>query len=181
MSSKQEPELAQNIEPANPIAVANKIVLQQLSNAPKTRAQLAEKLTKKNTPLPVIESVLDRFTELGYIDDFAYAQMFIRSKMLNKHLSTRALRYELMKCGIDKEVIAIALAELSDETELETAQALVHKKLRSMRNLDEDSKVRRLMAALARKGFSPAISSQAIAKEVASESVVQEQVDALSP
>jgi len=157
-----EPDSAQNLPPADQYAVASSIVLRQLTLAPKTRAQLAEKLAKKGTPPQVAMAVLDRFTELGYVDDFAYAQMFIRSKIASRQLSRRALAFELTKCGIDKVIIEQALAQVTEDDELQAGRLFVAKKLRTMRTLDDDTKERRLMGALARKGYSSALALRII-------------------
>lgn len=157
-----EPESARELVPADPYSVASSIVLRQLSLAPKTRAQLAEKLAKKGASPEITAAVLDRFTELGYIDDLAYAHTFIRSKMATRHLSKRALAYELSKCGVDKATIEQALAEISDEDEMRAARDLVEKKLRTMNSLDLETRTRRIMGALARKGFSSSIATSVL-------------------
>ena len=159
-----EPESAKELPPADPYAVASNIVLRQLSLAPKTRHQLLQKLAKKGTPSEVATAVLDRFTELGYVDDFTYAQMFIRSKTVSKHLSNRALAYELAKCGIDKSTIERALSERSMDDDFQTACALVAKKWRSMSGLDQEVRERRILSALARKGFAANLAMRALSE-----------------
>ena len=54
--------------------MARTIVLRKLTAAPRTRAQLADDLRRRATcPDEVAEQVLDRFTEVGLIDDPAFA------------------------------------------------------------------------------------------------------------
>lgn len=60
---------------SDPGQVAQTIVLRRLAVAPRTRSDLAKDLVKRDIPADVIASVLDRFEELGYIDDEAYAHM----------------------------------------------------------------------------------------------------------
>ena len=147
-------QTSQDSESEDPYHVASLIALRQLSMAPRTRHQLSEKLAKKLTPPDIIESVLDRMTELGYLDDLAYARTFIRVKTSTKFLSHRALSYELIKAGVDKAIIEQALNERDSEDEFNTACALVAKKLRSMPDLDDEKKRQKLIAALSRKGYS---------------------------
>ena len=157
-----EPESAKWLPEANPVNVANNIALNQLSMSPKTRQQLEKALAKKGTPDDIAKTVLDRLTELGYVDDLAYAQMFIRSKTQTKHLAKRAMAYELTERGVHKELIEEALADISSEDEWDMARELVAKKLRSMNNLTKEVVTRRLMGTLARKGYSGAISGVVI-------------------
>lgn len=157
-----EPESAKTLPAANPINVANNIALNQLSMSPKTRQQLEKALAKKGTSDDIAKTVLDSLTELGYVDDLAYARMFIRTKTQTKHLAKRAMAYELTKRGVHKELIEEALADISSEDEWHMARELVAKKLRSMNNLSKEVLTRRLMGTLARKGYSGTISGVVI-------------------
>ncbi len=139
---------------ADPYAVARSIVLRQLSMAPRSRAQLAKKLRERGCADEVSEQVLDRMTEVGLIDDEAYAEMLVRSKQSTKGLARRALAHELQKKGIDREVADDALTQVGQDDEREKAEELVARKLRSMHGLDADVQARRLAGMLARKGYS---------------------------
>jgi len=165
-----EPESAKDLAPANPVSVANNIALRQLSMSPKTRWQLEQVLTKRGSAPETTKVVIDRLVELGYVDDLAYARMFIRSKTASKHLAKRALSYELTKCGIAKDLIEQALAEVTEDDEWTTARNLVAKKLRSMSGLSTEVITRRLLGALARKGYSSQISTVVVREALAEQS-----------
>ena len=165
-----EPESAQWLPEANPISVANNIALNQLSMSPKTRQQLEQALAKKGTPPEIAKTVLDRLAERGYVDDLAYAQLFIRSKTQTKHLARRALTYELAKRGVHKDLIEEALADVSTEDEWEMARLLVAKKIRSMGDLDREVITRRLLGTLARKGYSGNIAGAVIREALENQS-----------
>ena len=165
-----EPESAKWLAEANPISVANNIALNQLSMSPKTRQQLEKALAKKDTPPDIAKTVLDRLAELGYVDDLAYAQMFIRSKTNTKHLARRAMSYELAKRGVPKDLIEEALLDITTEDEWEMARELVAKKLRTMKDLGQDVITRRLMGTLARKGYPGAIAGAVIREALENQS-----------
>ena len=57
----------------DPESVARTILLRRLAAAPRTRAQLAADLAARDVPGDAAERVLDRFTEVGLIDDAAFA------------------------------------------------------------------------------------------------------------
>ena len=60
-----------------------------------------------------------------------------------------------------------ALAEVSGDSERDTARALVRRKLRSLGSLDDAVKVRRLVGMLARKGYSPGMAYEVVREELA--------------
>lgn len=109
---------------------ARNIVLRQLSSAPKTRHQLAEKLDQREIPDDVITLVLDRFEEVQLIDDSVFAQSWVRSRHDSKGLARRALNMELRKRGVNDQDAEIALEQVSDQDELSKAHELVARKLR---------------------------------------------------
>ena len=139
---------------ADPVEVGKQILLQQLSHAPKTRHQLAEVLARRNVPDDAAAAALDRISELGYIDDAAYARAWVESRHRSKGLSERVLRRELVDRGVAAPLIDKALLLVDSESERAAAAELVEKKLRSMRGLDRETQTRRLISLLGRKGYS---------------------------
>jgi regulatory protein len=134
--------------------VARAIVLRQLAMAPRSRAQLEKKLRQRGCADDVAEQVLDRMTEVGLIDDEAYAEILVRSKQSGRGLARKALAHELRKQGIDGEVAEGALSQVAPSDERDKAEELVAKKLRTMHGLDATTQARRLAGMLARKGYS---------------------------
>lgn len=146
----------------DPHAVARRTVLRQLAMGPRTRRQLEDKLRDRGCEPGVARQVLDRMTEVGLVDDEAFAEMYVRSKQETKGLAASALRHELRQKGVAEEVVDAALEEIDPEREKEQARALVARRLRTMRGLDRDSQTRRLAGFLARKGYGPGVSYQVI-------------------
>ncbi|WP_427017004.1 regulatory protein RecX [Pseudarthrobacter sp. P1] len=155
---------------ADPAAVARSIVLRQLTSSAKSRHQLAQKLAERHVPAEVVEEVLDRFEAVGLVDDAEFAQMWVRSRAQTRHLARGALGRELSEKGIDPDLAAEALEQLSDEDEHAAAAALVRRKLRPGMDLGEraerEKHVRRLVGMLARKGYSPSLSFQIVNAEM---------------
>ena len=147
--------------------LARQIVLRQLAMAPRSRAQLEEKLAQRDCPSDVAAAVLDRMTEVGLIDDHAYAQMLVRSQQAGRGLAKRALARELRTKGIDDDLAQEALASISDADERRRARELVDKKLRAMNGLGIEVQTRRLAGMLARKGFSPNLTYAVIRDAIA--------------
>ena len=144
---------------ADPVEVAKKILAQQLSMTAKSRHQLAQVLAKRDVPPTAADAALDRYTELGYIDDAAFARSWVESRQRTRGLAGSALRRELSQKGIDRELIDQVLADGVDyDSEREAASALVRKKLGAMRGVDNDAATRRLVGMLGRKGYGPGVS-----------------------
>jgi regulatory protein len=135
--------------------------------APKSRAQLEVKLAQRDCPPDVAAAVLDRMTEVGLIDDHAYAQMLVRSQHAGRGLAKRALARELSTKGIDDDLAQEALAAISDADERRRARELVDKKLRAMNGLGIEVQTRRLAGMLARKGYSPNLTYAVIRDAIA--------------
>ncbi|NUT31890.1 MAG: regulatory protein RecX [Hamadaea sp.] len=140
---------------------AREICLRQLAVRPRTRAELAAALTKRGIEAEIIEEVLDRYDEVGIIDDEAFARAWVDSRHHGKGLARRALGQELRRRGVDQEVIKGALEELEVETEEVTARELVERKLRSTSG-EPDAVFRKLVGMLARKGYPPGIAIRAV-------------------
>ena len=54
-------------------------------------------------------AVLDRFVEVGLIDDRAYAEAFVAAKHRDRALGATALRTELRRKGVDDETVDAAV------------------------------------------------------------------------
>jgi regulatory protein len=162
-----EQDLRHRDSEPDPHEVARQIVLRQLALAPRSRQQLRDKLRQKGCPDDVAEAVLDRLTEVGLVDDDAYAAMLVRSKQAGQGLAARALARELRTRGIDAETAQATLAEIDPEDERERARALVARKLKTMHGLDATVQTRRLAGMLARKGYSSGLAFAVIREAIA--------------
>ncbi|GLW97965.1 recombination regulator RecX [Microtetraspora sp. NBRC 16547] len=154
---------------ADPEAVARAICLRLLTMAPKTRAQLAEALRKREVPEEAAHAVLERFSEVGLIDDEAFAAAWVSSRHAGRGLARRALAQELRHRGVDEDTVNEAVERLDPEQEVETARRLVARKLRGTRGVDPQARTRRLVGMLARKGYGPGLAFRVVREALESE------------
>ncbi|MDQ6687207.1 MAG: recombination regulator RecX [Actinomycetota bacterium] len=152
--------------PADPESVARKILLDQLTGRARSRSDLAKKLAQRNVPDEIGNALLDRFEEVGLVDDAAFAREWVDQRQAGRGLARRALAQELRRKGIDDEVAREALERVDDDDETESARMLVRRKLRSVRDLDEQVAVRRLAGMLARKGHSSSVAFRVAREEL---------------
>jgi regulatory protein len=148
-------------------SAARAILLDKLTGQPRTRAELADLLAEREIPDDVAAEVLDRFADVGLIDDAAFANAWVESRHRGRGLGKRALAQELRRRGVDDELARDALDDLDPAQEEETARALVRKKLRTMRSLDRQVAMRRLLGLLARKGYPAGLALQIVKQELA--------------
>ncbi|NUS45067.1 MAG: recombination regulator RecX [Mycobacteriaceae bacterium] len=139
-------------------AQAKELCLRLLTDRARSRAELAGKLAAKGFSDSVAEAALNRLTEVGLIDDEAFAQQWVRSRHEHAGKGRHALARELHRKGIAKDVADTALTEITAGDEHERAAELVRKKLRTMHigddPADRDRALRRLVGMLARRGYS---------------------------
>lgn len=138
---------------ADPVAVAREIALRQLTVRSRTQAELRAALARRKVPAEAADEVLARFTEVGLIDDAAFARDWVAGGG-RRLRGRRVLARELSAKGVDAELITEALAASDEDSDLEVALALARRKARGMAGLDRQVRYRRLCGALQRRGFS---------------------------
>jgi len=151
---------------ADPEAVARKILLDTLTGQARSRAELADKLARRGVPDELAGRLLDRFTEVGLIDDAAYARQWVESRHRSRGLAPRALAQELRRKGIDDETAREVLDEVDPADEEASARALVRKKLRTLSRVDDTTATRRLVGLLARKGYGSGMAFAIVREEL---------------
>jgi regulatory protein len=144
-------------EVSDPEAQARQICLRLLTTAPRTRAQLASALRRSGIPAATAETVLGRFTDVGLIDDAAFARAWVESRHYSRGLSRRSLSAELRRQGVQTEEIREAVDTLDPEQEVATARRLVEQKMAGTRGQPPEVRARRAAGTLARKGYPPAL------------------------
>ncbi|SFE59876.1 regulatory protein RecX [Blastococcus tunisiensis] len=163
-------------EMSDPESVARGICLRALTGAPKTRQQLADLLDQRGVPEDAAGAVLDRFTEVGLIDDAAFSRAWVTSRQAGRGLARRALSQELRAKGVDPDVAAEAVSAVDDEDERASARRLVERRATAMSRLDRATATRRLMGMLARKGYSGGMAA-AVVREVLDDAGADEAAD----
>jgi regulatory protein len=125
-------------------------------------------MRKRGVEDEIASEILDRYDEVGLIDDAAFAKAWVTSRHHGKGLSRRALAGELRRKGVGSDEVGEALEELDPETEEATAKGLVARKLRVESRAAPDALFRRLVGMLARKGY-PAGLAISVVKEALAE------------
>jgi regulatory protein len=146
--------------------------LRLLALQPRTHAELAAALAEREVPAAAAEAVLERFDEVGLIDDVAFADAWVETRHRGRGLGRHALAQELRRRGVDNEVVVGALEQLDPETEEATARALVARRLPASRGLPTAKRVNRLAGMLARKGYPQGLAVRLVREALAEEGAV---------
>jgi regulatory protein len=120
-----------------------------------SRAQLEATLAKRDVSPEVARTLLDRFEEVGLVDDEAFAAMLVRTRHSERGLVGPALASELTRKGIAPEVAAEAMSQVTEQDRVDAAERIARKRLATTRGLPREVRLRRAAQTLARRGHAP--------------------------
>lgn len=167
--------------PQDPVERARAICLRLLTGTPRTRRELADALRARGVPAEASAAVLDRFEEVGLIDDAAFAEAWVESRHRGRGLAGRALARELRSKGVDDAHVAEALGQLDADQEEETARAVAERKLRATRGQPWERRLRRTVGVLARKGYAESLALRVVRQALEAEGADPEAVERYLP
>ncbi|PXX54625.1 regulatory protein [Nocardia tenerifensis] len=154
--------------PGGTVEQAKEACLRLLAVRARSRAELAQRLAAKGYTEEITERALDRLTEVGLIDDAAFAEQWVHSRHTFSGKGKQALAQELRRKGVAQSDAAPALEAISSDDEESRARELVRRKLRSLPSgLDRDKAIRRLVGMLARRGYNQSIAFTVVKSELA--------------
>lgn len=107
-----------------------------------------KQVVEKEKVSHMIERIMQRLEEKGYINDKAFATAWIDSRQLTKRSSKRKLEQELRAKSVDTEIIA-TLLQNQNEIEIDNLNELIIKKRRLTKYKDDI----KLTQYLLRQGF----------------------------
>jgi regulatory protein len=110
---------------APPTGTALDSGLRYLTARAHSRVELRRKLDRKGFEAGEVATAMARLTELGYLDDDAFARSLVRRRSASR--GPAALAAELAAKGIGREGVAAALAGFDSESQLEAATRLAER------------------------------------------------------
>lgn len=133
---------------------AYRTALRALERRGFARADLARRLLRKGHARPAVEAALEQLAGIGMVDDAVYAEHYVATRSARGRGPLRLTR-DLIAMGVDRRVIDRALAaHRADGGETpDVPLALASKRAAQLGNLPRAAKRRRLLAYLARRGF----------------------------
>ncbi len=149
-------EERERIEEADALAAAKSIALGYLAHRARTEREIRTRLARSGFSGAVVDRVLARLFELGYVDDAAYARSFASGRFRNRGYGPARIRGDLLRKGVDRTLADETLGEvLEPEETLAAARAQAEKRwARLASEADPQKRRRKLADFLARRGFS---------------------------
>lgn len=124
---------------------AKKKALDIISYSEKTKSEILFRLQKNNFSKESIEKVISFLDEYDFLNDENYAKNYINDKINFSRQSKRKTRYDLLKKGIDNNIIDKYLNEISYDIEYDNCLYIAKKKAKSDFSLKNKQKVYRYL------------------------------------
>lgn len=128
------------------------------------------RVREEKRPLPefddvILEAVFERLLQRGYLNDQKFASYYVENRFIKKGVSQKRLRAELMKKGVDNDIIANILDQGKRDDRSEIRKAIAKKRKRYTND--------KLLAYLVRQGFDYQLAKTEIAQtqEAAAEEI----------
>lgn len=148
--------------PAQQLEMARKIALKLLDSKSRSVAELRAALLKRNSPPEIVEELVERFEEVGLLDDQRLAEAIVADQTQIAYRGPIAIKQRLQQRGISAEVAARLAGEITTDDQLEAARQVARRRAKSLAGLAEPVAARRLSGTLARRGFSPDVVFQVV-------------------
>ena len=126
----------------------------------RTEAELRRLMRSRVEPGPrgevVVDAVVARLKEHGYLDDAAFAETYARLRQENEKLGRRSVRQKLAQKGVPAQIANDAVAARYGDTD-EEALARKHLEQKRIRTPTNEKETARVMRRLVAAGFSTGV------------------------
>lgn len=134
-----------------------------LAAKPRSIAELRERLAERCSSKTVIETVIARLREYGYLDDQRYALGYASSKVKQQPIGRRRLELSLERKKVDRAVAGEALDQVFAETpEEDLLDRALEKRVRLRGRPKTRAEAKSLFDHLLRQGFPFELVSQKV-------------------
>ncbi|HEU5042167.1 MAG TPA: regulatory protein RecX [Gemmatimonadales bacterium] len=150
-----DPAARERLGVAADLEAAFRTAMRALERRPFARADLARRLQRKGHPGEAVAAALERAEAMGLLDDAAYAMNYVETRAARGRGPTRLIR-DLLAMGVERRLVDRALAAHAADGAPGAAMplALATRRAAQLGDLPRAVKRRRLLAFLARRGFS---------------------------
>lgn len=134
-----------------------------LARRQRTERELRTALAARIEDPAVVDHAVERMRTLGYLDDAAWARSYVGSGRARER-GKRLIQAELKHRGVPEPVAREAVATHDEST---AALEAVRKRVRSVRDVEEPKRSRRLHDFLRRRGFGDGVAREAVRQALA--------------
>jgi regulatory protein len=137
------------------------IALRYLNRRDRTVSELRRHLGRAGVAETEVDEAIRRLTAERYLDDARYAQLFAQDKRELERWGSERIERQLLERGVDRELVSAALADDSDQTELDRALELLRSRFPAAPENRRDRD--RALGVLLRKGYDSELALDALA------------------
>ena len=134
--------------------------IKALARTMRTEAELRRQMQQRVEPgdpgHAIVETVINRLKEHGYLNDKSFAETYARLRQENEKLGERRVRNDLRQKGISSSLIASTVDARYAQTN-EEALARQHLERKRIRKPQNDKETARAMRRLVAAGFSTSV------------------------
>ena len=149
--------------------------LRFLSYRPRSEKEVGDFLVKKIARVenikfnqasqsPVIPQIITRLKKQGFLNDEEFADWWVKARTGSQPKGPYVIRMELLRKGVDKEIIEKAISKITNQREL--GYKVIHKKLETWKKLTNLELKKKIYEHLARRGFDSKTINEVIAQIV---------------
>lgn len=128
------------------------MALAYLARRDRSEAEVRRFLARRGASPPAVDAVVRRMARRGYVNDHAFAERWVRSRLSRRPAGRIKLEHELLAKGVGRETARRAVDRvLEGQSERDLAERLLAQRAsgRKPRSLAQT------LAVLARQGFDP--------------------------
>jgi regulatory protein len=147
--------LFERLEYAADVEAAYLVAIRILTAMPRAVVELKRRLRQRGHKGAVVEEAVGRLETAGLLDDESFARHFSRMRLARGHGPPRILT-DLLSRGVERRLAEHAVDEVLEAEEIdptEAARVLAEKRSAQLGDLPADTKKRRMLAYLGRRGF----------------------------
>ena len=130
------------------------VALKYLKTRARSKKEIYDNLVSKDYGKESINKAIQKLENQGYIDDLFYAKGFLNNKIMTTSNGPYKIKNELLKKGIDKNIIEDVLKEYDMEIQLEKIRKSVNRILKSNRSRSNKALKMKMITDLTNQGFS---------------------------
>jgi SOS response regulatory protein OraA/RecX len=160
-------ELRARLEVEADVEAAYRTALRSIERRSFARADLGRRLLRKGHAHGAVEAALARAAEHGLLDDAVFAANYVETRSSRGRGPLRLIR-DLLAMGVERGIVDRAIAAHLQESagNGDVPLTLASKRAAQLRDLPRHVKRRRVLAYLARRGFSGREVSEMVGKLV---------------
>jgi regulatory protein len=149
---------------ARPAGSAYDAAVRYLAARSRSVSEIRRHLRGKRFDDAAIDAAVDKLRAQRYVDDADFAKYWIEQRDRFRPKGDRALMSELLRRGVARETIEIALGERPADAEVERARRAIARPITRWLTLEPAERKRKIHAYLAARGFDYEVIDEVIAR-----------------